>query len=185
MERKKPDVEKLLDALDEHGVEYVVTGSAAALLHGVALEPGDLDITPAIDRENLERLRRVLEAIRARQYEDAPFGHWETDAAGEHRWVIDEATPENVEARAGWSPDPDDPATFDYLLDSDLGSLDIVPVISGTYEELAARSAGVRRGERSVLVEAVSDLLATLTVPRREKDVHRVRELRQIQRQAR
>ena len=52
MERKKPDVETLLDILSQHAVDYVVTGSAAALLHGVALEPGDLDVTPALDHEN-------------------------------------------------------------------------------------------------------------------------------------
>lgn len=182
MERKKPDVETLLDILNQHAVDYVVTGSAAALLHGVALEPGDLDITPALDRENLERLRRVLEAIHASQYEDAAFGHWETNAAGEHRWVTDEATPENVAARADWSPNAHDPSTFDFLLDSDFGSIDIVPVISGTYEQLVSRAATVRRGKHPVLVEAVSDLLATLTVPRREKDADRVRELRCIQR---
>jgi hypothetical protein len=75
-----------------------------------------------------------------------------------------------------------DPATFDYLLDSDFGSIDIVPVISGTYEQLAPRAVNVRRGQHSVLVEGVSDLLATLTMPRREKDADRVRELRRIQR---
>jgi hypothetical protein len=182
MERKKPDVEALLDILSQHAVDYVVTGSAAALLHGVALEPGDLDITPALDHENLDRLRRVLEAIHARQYRDAAFGHWETNAAGEHRWITDEATPENVAARANWWPNPRDPATFDYLLDSDFGSIDIVPVIGGTYEHLASRAAIVRRGKHSVLLEALSDLLATLTVPRREKDADRVRELRCIQR---
>ena len=182
MERRKPDVEALLGILNECGVEYVVTGSAAALLHGVALEPGDLDITPALDYENLDRLRHVLEAIHARQYEDAGFGHWETNAAGEHRWITDQATPENRAARANWSPNPRDPATFDYLLDSDFGSIDIVPVISGTYEQLAPRAASVRRSGHSVLVEAVSDLLATLTVARREKDADRVRQLRRIQR---
>ena len=181
MQRRKPDVDALLDVLNQHGVEYVVTGSAAALLHGVALEPGDLDVTPALDHENLDRLRRALEAIHAHQYEDAGFGHWETNAAGEHRWVTDQPTPENRAARAAWSPNPRDPSTFDYLLDSDLGSIDIVPVISGTYEQLAARAASVRRNGHSVLVEAVSDLLATLTVPRRDKDADRVRELRGIQ----
>ena len=80
-----------------------------------------------------------------------------------------------------WAPNPRDPATFDYLLDSDFGSIDIVPLISGTYEQLAPRAASVRRGEHSVLVEAVSDLLTTLTVPRREKDADQVRELRRIQ----
>lgn len=182
MERTQPDVQGLLDILSEHGVEYVVTGSAAALLHGVAIEPGDLDITPALDEENLDRLRRVLEAIHARQYDDAGFGHWETSADGERRWVCEEATPENVAARAIWAPDPRDPATFDYVLDSDFGSIDIVPVISGTYEQLATRAVRVRRGRHAILVEAVSDLLATLTMPRREKDVDRVRELRRLQR---
>ena len=180
MERRKPDVEALLEVLGEHEVDYVVTGSAAVMLHGVSLEPGDLDITPALHHDNLDRLGRVLEVIHARQYEDAPFGHWETDE-GEHRWVIEEAAPENVAARASWTPNPHDPATFDYLLDSDFGSIDIVPAISGTYEELASRAAKMERRRRLVLVEAVSDLLATLTVPRREKDADRVRQLRRIQ----
>jgi hypothetical protein len=71
------------------------------------------------------------------------------------------------------------PATFDYLPDSDYGSIDIVPTVSGTYEDLAPRAANVRRGRHAILVEAVSDLLATLTVRRREKDAERVRQLRQ------
>ena len=181
MERKKPDVEALLAILNEHEVEYVVTGSAAAMLHGVVLDPGDLDITPALHHDNLDRLRRVLEAIHARQYENASFGHWEATAAGGHRWVREEATPENVAARANWTPNPQDSTTFDYLLDSDFGSIDIVPTISGTYEELATRAVKMQTGRNSILVEAVSDLLATLTVPRREKDADRVRELRRIQ----
>lgn len=181
MERKKPDVEALLEILNEHEVEYLVTGSAAAMLHGVVLDPGDLDITPALDHDNLDRLRCVLEAIHARQYENASFGHWET-TAGEHRWVKEEATPENVAARARWTPTAKDSTTFDYLLDSDFGSIDIVPAISGTYEELATRAVKVQAGRSSVLVEAVSDLLATLTLPRREKDADRVGQLRQIQR---
>jgi len=181
VERKKPDVEALLGILDEHEVEYVVTGSAAAMLHGVVLDPGDLDITPALDHDNLDRLRRALEAIHARQYENASFGHWEATAAGEHRWVREEATPENVAARASWRPNPRDSTTFDYLLDSDFGSIDIVPTISGTYQELAPRAVKVQAGASSVLVEAMSDLLATLTVPRREKDADRVRQLRRIQ----
>ena len=51
----------------------------------------DLDITPALHHDNLGRLRPVLEAIHARQYENASFGHWEATAAGEHRWVREEA----------------------------------------------------------------------------------------------
>ena len=46
---KPPDVTTLIRALHDAGVNYVVTGSAAAMLHGVSLVPGDLDITPALD----------------------------------------------------------------------------------------------------------------------------------------
>jgi hypothetical protein len=45
LKRDPPDVDALLNLLNEHDVRYLVTGSAAAMLHGVALEPGDLDIT--------------------------------------------------------------------------------------------------------------------------------------------
>jgi hypothetical protein len=46
----------------------------------------------------------------------------------------------------------------------------------------APRAITLQMGTMSILVEAVSDLLATLTLPRREKDVDRVRRLRRIQR---
>jgi hypothetical protein len=87
-----------------------------------------------------------------------------------------------VAARASWTPNPQDSTTFDYLLDSDFGSIDIVPTISGTYEELAPRAVKMQTGRNSILVEAVSDLLTTPAVPRREKDADRVRQLRRIQR---
>ena len=93
MKRQPPDVAALLELLNQHEVRYIVTGSAAAMLHGVVLEPGDLDITPARGEENLRRLARVLEAIDARRDPDAPFGDWETDANGELRWVQRNATP--------------------------------------------------------------------------------------------
>jgi hypothetical protein len=75
MRRDPPNVPALLGLLNEHEVRFVVTGSVAAMLYGVALEPGDLDITPARDYANLDRLACVLELIEARQYADEPFGN--------------------------------------------------------------------------------------------------------------
>jgi hypothetical protein len=161
-----------------------VTGSGAAMLHGVELVPGDLDVTPALDRENLERLAAVLRAIRARQAPDGPFGDWQTQPDGEQRWVQREATSEDVSARAAWQPDPANPASFDHLLESDLGAIDVVPEVSGTYEQLRPRAVEVEAYGERVWVESVADLLATITVPRREKDAGRVRRLRELQRQA-
>jgi hypothetical protein len=182
LKREPPNVRALLDLLNDHEVRYVVTGSVAAMLYGVTLEPGDLDITPARDEENLNRLARVLGIIGARQYVDAPFGQWETDTEGEHRWVKREPTPQDIAAREGWQPDPHDPASFDHLLQSKYGAIDIVPEVNGTYEELMPRAEKLHVDGRTIFVEAIHDLLTTITVPRREKDRDRVEQLRAIQR---
>ena len=184
MARQPPDIPALLRLLNEHGVLYVVTGSAAAKLHGIELAPGDLDVTPALDRENLERLAAALRAIHARQAPDGPFGDWQIQPDGEQKWVQREPTPEDVTARAAWQPDPSDPASFDHLLESDLGAIDVVPEVSGTYEDLSPRAVELDAFGERVWVESIADLLATITIPRREKDSDRVGRLRELQRQA-
>lgn len=181
LKREAPDVGALLNLLNEHDVRCLVTGSAAAMLHGVALEPGDLDITAALDYDNLKRLARVLEIIEAHQDPDGAFGQWETGSDGQQRWVRRQPTPQDIDARAAWRPDPADPASFDYLLQSKYGAIDIVPQVSGTYEELIPRAAKLKVAGRTIWVEAIQDLLATITVPRREKDRDRVNQLRAIQ----
>jgi hypothetical protein len=182
LSREPPNVTALLRFLNEAGVRYVVTGSAAAMLHGVPLEPGDLDITPALDRDNLARLVRVLEAIAARQDPDAPYGHWQLGADGEQHWIEREPTREDIAVRAAWMPDPADPASFDHLLQSRHGAIDVVPRVSGTYEELMAQAVAIEVDDQRVCVESIADLLTTLTVPRRQKDRGRVERLRAIQR---
>ena len=182
LKRQPPDVTTLIRLLDEAGVNHVVTGSAAAMLHGVALVPGDLDITPAVDVGNLTRLAAVLESIGARQDPRAPFGHWEQGDDGEQHWVETAPTPEAVAARASWTPNPLDPASYDHLLQSRHGALDVVPEVSGTYDELITRAVRVDIDGLRVWVESISDLLATLTVPRRTKDRDRVEQLRALQR---
>lgn len=162
----------------------MVTGSAAAMLHGVPLAPGDLDITPAMDVDNLTRLAHVLESIEARQDARAPFGHWERGDDGEQHWVEIAATPEAVAARASWRPDALDPTSFDHLLQSKHGAFDVVPKVSGTYDELIARAVRLDSNGVSCWVESIEDLLATLTVPRRAKDRECVERLRAIQRLA-
>jgi hypothetical protein len=149
------------------------------MLHGVDLEPGDLDVTPALDRENLGRLAAALRSLDARPDPDG-FGSWVTDPSGERRWVPREPRPDE----AAWQPDADDPRSFDHLFVSRLGAVDVVPEVSGTYDELAPRAVALTVAGRPVHVESIEDLLATLTVARRERDTGRVRALRALQRQA-
>lgn len=179
--RDPPDVRALLDVLDAHGVRYVVTGSVAAFLHGVALVPSDLDVTPALDRDNLERLARALDELGAQRYPDEPFGQWELGDDGERHWAQFEPTDTDRQARAQWRPDPANVGSFDHLLRTRHGTLDVVTEIAGTYEALRPRAVAIEINGRHVWVESVTDQLATLTVPRRKKDLERVRALRAVQ----
>ena len=56
----------MLRALDAHRVEFLVVGGIAARLRGAPLLTQDVDITPAPDRANLERLAGALKDLEAR-----------------------------------------------------------------------------------------------------------------------
>jgi hypothetical protein len=60
------DAEGILRVLHEHKVRYVVIGGIAGVLHGSGLTTADLDITPARDDENLQRLSHALEELDAK-----------------------------------------------------------------------------------------------------------------------
>ena len=177
--RRAPDLPALLQVLDGSGLHYVVTGSVAALLYGVELEPRDLDITPALDPDNLQRLVAILEEIEATP---ESLGHWETKPDGEKKWVDEEVT---AEALARWQPDVEDISTLDHLFFTRWGNFDVVPQIAGDYDVLRQTAVRKHAFGYEVWVAHVDDVLAKLTVPRREKDISRVQELRRIQRSRR
>jgi hypothetical protein len=56
----------LLRVLVDHGVDFVVIGGVAARLQGAPILTQDVDVTPANDDANLDRLARALRAIHAR-----------------------------------------------------------------------------------------------------------------------
>lgn len=182
--KRPPDIAALVSILDRHGVRYVLTGSVAALAYGADIGvPGDLDITPALDVENLSQLAAVLREIEAGLDPEAPFGHWETRADGERRWAVDEPTLQLRAERASWHPDPANVSSFDNLFTSRYGNFDVVPEVSGTCDTLMKRAVLLHAWDHAVWVVHVDELLAALTVPRRTKDVPRVQALRRIQRE--
>lgn len=63
---READLESLLDALHRAGVEFIVVGGAAAVLHGAPVTTQDVDIVPRVDTENIERLTGLLEQLDAR-----------------------------------------------------------------------------------------------------------------------
>lgn len=55
--------DRLLQALSRHGVDFVVIGGIAGLVHGSAYPTFDLDVVYSRDRANLERLVAALEEL--------------------------------------------------------------------------------------------------------------------------
>ena len=69
------DPERLVRVLAEHDVRYVLIGALAARLQGFPRLTADMDIAPATDAENLERLAAALRDLDARVYtETIPEG---------------------------------------------------------------------------------------------------------------
>jgi hypothetical protein len=56
----------MLRVLVDHGVDFLLVGGIAARLRGAPLLTQDVDITPATDRPNLERLVGALEVLDGR-----------------------------------------------------------------------------------------------------------------------
>jgi hypothetical protein len=69
------DPDRMLRSLSEAGVRFILVGGMAAILHGDVGVTVDLDLVPAHDPHNLDRLARVLRALEARiRTSDAPGG---------------------------------------------------------------------------------------------------------------
>ena len=63
--RAEFDAKQLLRALTDGGVDFVVIGGVAAVLHGSARATFDLDVCFASNPDNLEALGRTLIGLRA------------------------------------------------------------------------------------------------------------------------
>ncbi|HWI96095.1 MAG TPA: hypothetical protein VNS60_08535 [Solirubrobacterales bacterium] len=60
------DAERILRALAEHEVDYILIGGLAVQTHGHVRTTNDADLIPAPDPANLERLASALRSLEAR-----------------------------------------------------------------------------------------------------------------------
>jgi len=156
-ELPEPDAEPLepvalLEVLVRHQVQFVVIGGIAAIAHGYPLPTEDVDVTPARDRGNLERLAGALRELEARL-------RTTSDPAG---------VPFPVDAdmlRRGES----------WTLRTRLGDLDIVFLPAGTqgFDDLNRDAVRVDLGTTQpvpVLVASLADVIRSKEAANREKD---------------
>lgn len=155
-DRPIPRIAPLVELLDRHGVRWVMSGSTVPALYGAALEPNDLDVVPALDGANLERLARVLDQVEAvPAFIPPPYNG-----------------PTLAQCRA-WRPDPPSAAQLDHLFVTSLGMLDIPPVITGTYEDLMAAAQTVPIAGVQVSICDPRQVLDRLPAKPRPKDLAR------------
>jgi predicted nucleotidyltransferase len=158
-DRPPLDAGEILRRLVERGVDFVVIGGIAAVLHGSARNTFDLDICFATDDVNLAALGDVLLALGARLKgveEEVPF-------------VPDRRTLRQVEL---------------LTLVTSLGELDVLarPPGAPAYEELRRRADRYDLGGFNVLVASVDDLIAMKETAGRPKDLLDIEELEAIKR---
>ena len=150
---------QILGMLTARGVDFVVIGGYAAVLHGSPRVTRDLDICFATDPANLRSLGRVLTELKA-----APAG-----AEPEIPFVADERTLSQVEL---------------LTLSTEAGQLDLMtsPAGSSGYNRLRANAARYEVGGFLVKVAAIEDLLRMKAASGRPKDLADISELETIAR---
>lgn len=141
------DVRPLLQALLDHGVDFVLIGGLAGLAHGSSYPTYDLDVAYSRERQNIVRMTAALRDIGVRLRgapPDPPF-------------VLDEKTIEN---------------RSNFTFETDLGHFDILGHVDGapSYEGLRSRSSVTMIEGVEVLVASIDDLISMKRAANRTKD---------------
>lgn len=154
------DIQAILRELVEGGVEFLLIGGVAVGYHGHVRATKDVDVVPAPDRENLERLAEVLTDLEA-QVEGAE------------------------EFDKGELPDPLDPSTLElggnWVLATRLGRLDVMQWIgdSPLWSDLSPEALSDRIGGLPIKIVSYEDLVKLKELAGRPQDLTDLQRLRE------
>jgi hypothetical protein len=154
-----------LSALERHQVSFVAVGGLAAQWQGAGRPTKDLDVCPAWDHENLDRVARALQDLGA-------------------RLKIADSSPEGVAI-------PIDAVMLSRMeittWRTDAGDLDILLGIPrdsrwnlARYEQLRENAIVLEIGEHTILVAALEDIIRSKEIANRPPDHEALPELRQL-----
>jgi hypothetical protein len=158
-DRPPLSADEILRRLVERGVDFVVIGGIAGVLHGSARNTFDLDICFATDDANLDALGDVLTALSARL----------RGVDDDVRFVPDARTLRGVEL---------------LTLVTSLGELDVLARPPGAlaYRDLRRNADRYDLGGFNVSVASIDDLIAMKHAAGRAKDLLDIEELEAIKR---
>lgn len=154
------DIRGILAELNCEGVKFLVIGGVAVGFHGYVRATKDVDIVPAPDPQNLEKLARVLRKL------DAEIEGAEDFEDGE-------------------LPDPLDPEVLglggNWVLHTRLGRFDVMQWIGddALWEKLAPAAIETEIDELPIRIVSYEDLVALKKTAGRPEDLTDLQRLRQ------
>lgn len=157
------DPERIVTVLAEHQVRYVLVGALAARLQGFPRVTADMDITPAEDPNNVERLAAALTQLDARVFtEGVPEG------------LAFDCSARTLANAEMWN------------LVTDAGRLDVVFTPAGTqgYDDLHESAVPFDVFGVSLEAAALEDIIRSKEAADRPQDRHDVVVLREMLRRA-
>ena len=154
---------RILEILVEHDVEFVVIGGVASTIHGSPFATVDVDVVPAVETSNLDRLAAALRELRA-VLRDA-------DSA--------RGTPIDLDGRTLKKALP----SIRFLrFDTTYGYLDIIYQPAGTkgFRDLARWATEKDVGTVQVRVASLEDVIRSKQAAGRPRDLEQLPTLRRL-----
>lgn len=151
------DLQRLLQRLDEAGIEFVLVGGYAAMLHGSSLLTRDVDVCALLTPANIEKLRAAL-----------------GDLHPQHRLSL---------PRQSFLDEPPPGTALNHLyLSTDWGALDFLGSITGIgdYARVARDAVEVELFGQTIKAISLDDLITAKEALGRDKDLLAAKELRAI-----
>jgi hypothetical protein len=152
------NLEKLLGALSDGGVDFIIVGGVAARAHGSSRVTDDLDVVYSRSPRNLERLVRTL----------TPFEPYLRGAPPGLPFEWSAAT-----LQSG----------LNFTLTTNVGAIDLLGEITGggTYDDLVAHSLMVSIFNREIMLLDLPWLIRVKRAAGRPKDFEVIAELEALQ----
>jgi len=165
-EPQRFDPERILAALERHGVDYVMVGGFASQLHGARRQTYDIDFVPAATEANDDRLASALRELDARLRVAGL-----TDEEARQLPVTIDAATLRAFGSTTWT--------------TDAGPLDVLrelPVTGGrrTFDELIQRSTDVSVHGIVIHLASLDDIIDSKTHANRPKDHDALPELHNL-----